>query len=84
MIATSMKAISKAYTTLRNIESEADLKKNKMTLADYHAAKEVFKQLTTPGNSTTTFISNVAAFFEKCNFNVVLDKGQYIIWTEGK
>ena len=78
----AMKAIKKAYTTLSAIESAADLKKHKLSLSDYSAAKNIFQELNAPGKQTTTFCSNVAAFYEKCNFLVVADKGHYIIWTE--
>lgn len=82
MIATSCKAISKAYTTLRNIETIEDLHKAKLSLSDYHAAMDIFNELSTPGSSAKTFISNVAAFYEKCGFNVVLRNINYVISTE--
>ena len=76
------KAINKAYTTLRNIENMEDLKKAKLSLSDYHAAMDIFNELSTPGSSAKTFISNVAAFYEKCGFNVVLRNINYVISTE--
>jgi hypothetical protein len=82
MLVKAMKSINKAYTILRNIESEADLKKAKLSLSDYYAAKDIFKELTTPGSSATTFYSNVAAFYERCDFLVVPKQGHFIIWTE--
>lgn len=82
MLVEAMRAITKAYTTLRSIESENDLKKHKLSLSDYSAARNIFQQLSTPGSSATTFIANVAAFYEKCNFLVVPENGHYIIWTE--
>lgn len=82
MIATSCKAISKAYTILRNIETIEDLHKAKLSLSDYHAARDIFNQLSTPGSTAKTYFSNVAAFYEKCNFLVVPENGYFIIWTE--
>lgn len=82
MIAKSCKAINKAYTTLRNIETEADLKKAKLSLSDYTAAKDIFQELTRPGSTAKTFYGNVAAFYEKCNFNVIEKNGYFVIWTE--
>lgn len=78
----AMKAIKKAYTTLSAIESAADLKKHKLSLSDYSATRNIFQELNAPGKQTTTLFSNVATFYEKCNFLVVADKGHYIIWTE--
>lgn len=82
MLAKSCKAISKAYTTLRNIENMEDLKKAKLSLSDYHAAQNIFHELSTPGSTAKTYFSNVAAFYEKCNFLVVPENGYFIIWTE--
>lgn len=82
MIAASCKAINKAYTTLRNIETIEDLHKVKLSLSDYHAARDIFKELSTPGSTAKTYFSNVAAFYEKCNFLVVPKNGYFIIWTE--
>lgn len=78
----SCKAINKAYITLRNIEYMEDLHKVKLSVSDYHIAKSIFNELTTPGSTTKTFFSNVAAFYEKCGFLVVPENGYFIIWTE--
>ena len=78
----SMRSITKAYTTLRNIENAEDLKKAKLSLSDYHAAMDIFNELSKPGSIAKTFISNVAAFYEKCGFNVVLKNINYVISTE--
>lgn len=78
----SMRSITKAYTTLRNIENMEDLKKAKLSLSDYHAAMDIFNELSKPGSSAKTFISNVAEFYKKCGFNVVLRNINYVISTE--
>lgn len=82
MIVNACKAINKAYTALKSIDSDLDLKHNNLSLSDYKEAIYIFRALTTPGNTAETYFSNVAAFFEKCDFLVVAEKGHYIIWTE--
>lgn len=82
MIVKACKAINKAYTKLKSIDSDIDLKKNDLTLSDYKESIYIFHELTKPGNTAETYFSNVAAFFEKCDFLVVAEKGHYIIWTE--
>ena len=76
------KAINKAFTTLRNIETMEDLKKAKLSLSDFQIAKDIFKELSTPGSTTKTFFGNVAAFYEKCDFLVIEKNGYFVIWTE--
>lgn len=78
----AMRSITKAYTTLRNIENMEDLKKAKLSLSDYHAAQNIFHELTTPGSCARTYFENVAAFYESCDFLVVPEKGHFLIWTE--
>lgn len=78
-IAESCRAFNKAYTILRNIDSMEDLKKHKLTLAEYRAVQEVLTELSTPGSSTKTFISGVADFFERCGFTVKLGTINYTI-----
>ena len=82
MIVKACKAINKAYTKLKGIESAEDLKKNKLSLSDYIAAKDIFQKLTKPGSTAKTYYSNVAAFYEKCDFLVVPENGYFTIWTE--
>ena len=78
----AMKAIRKAFNILNNIESIDDLKRHKLTVSDYHAAQNIFHELTTPGSCARTYFANVAAFYESCDFLVVLEKGYFLIWTE--
>lgn len=77
----AMRAITKAYTTLRDCEDMHDLKKLQLTLSDYEAAKDIFKELSTPGNKAETFITNVATFYKNCGFNVELTGVNYSIDT---
>lgn len=74
-------AINKAYTTLRNIEHIDDLNRQRLTLAEYEAAKATFAELTTPGATTDTFIKAVADFFKRCGFTVRDTATGYIIGT---
>lgn len=78
----AMRSIKKAFKSLNSIESIEDLKKAKLSLSDYHAAMDIFNELSKPGSSAKTFISNVAAFYKKCGFNVVLRNINYVISTE--
>ena len=75
------KAITKAYTTLRDCENMDDLKKLHLTLSDYEAAKDIFNELSTPGSSAKTFITSVADFYKSCGFNVKLTGVNYTIDT---
>lgn len=66
----AMRAITKAYTTLRDCTDMKDLKKLHFTLSDYNAAKYIFNDLNTPGSSTEIIIQAVADFYKNCGFNV--------------
>lgn len=66
----SVKAINKAYKTLVSIESAEDLKREKLTLSDYRAARDLFAELTTAGATATTFISAAADLFKRCGYIV--------------
>lgn len=71
-LTTAMRAIAAAYTKLNNCEDMNDLKKLKLTLAEYNAAKDVFQDLTTPHSKSLCFMSGVADFYKNCGFNVTL------------
>ena len=66
----AFKAITTAYTRLRDIESDKDLKKECLSLADYNAAKDIFSELSTPGNAAETFIKSIADFYSRAGFIV--------------
>lgn len=76
--AKQMKKISAIFNDYMSIESDKDLKKRKMQLVDYHAFKDVFMDIQRNGK-TTTFIENVARYFEKFGFSVMLDEVNYLI-----
>lgn len=76
--AKQMKKISTIFNDYMSIESDKDLKKRKMQLIDYNAFKDVFMDIQRNGK-TTTFIENVARYFEKFGFSVMLDEVNYLI-----
>lgn len=76
--AKQMKKISTIFNDYISIESDKDLKKRKMQLVDYNAFKDVFMDIQRNGK-TTTFIENVARYFEKFGFSVMLDEVNYLI-----
>lgn len=76
--AKQMKKISTIFNDYMSIESDKDLKKRKMQLVDYNAFKDVFMDIQRNGK-TTTFIENVARYFEKFGFSVMLDEVNYLI-----
>ena len=78
----AMKSIKKAYTRLNSIESLDDLKRAKLSLADYYNALNIYKDLKTPSSYGITYFENVALFYESCDFLVVPEKGHFLIWTE--
>lgn len=73
-LTTAMRAITAAYTKLNNCEDMNDLRKLKLTLAEYNAAKDVFQDLTKPHSKTLCFMQSVADFYKSCGFNVT-EKG---------
>lgn len=66
----SMHAITTAYTRLQAIDDDKALRREKLTLADYHSACATFKELTTPGAAALNFSQPVADFFARCGYNV--------------
>ena len=75
----SVNAISKAYNILHNeIENVDDLKRYKLTLAEYYISLNVMEFLRKPRESTITFSENVADFFYNCGFNISwLNDGEF-------
>lgn len=70
----AMHAITKAYDILfKEIENANDLRRYKLTLSDYYAARDVMKELTEPGSSSACFIQTVSEFFRSCGFEVKPD-----------
>ena len=67
-----IKLVTAAYTAIQDIETEKDLKKQKLTLAEYHAIAENLKAL---GNCkaddrTETIYKGIAEFFARYGFTV--------------
>jgi len=70
-----MKAITTAYSILfQEIENSEDLRKHKLTLADYHTACDIMQELRMPGSMACTICEHTARFFEKCGYTVT-EKG---------
>jgi len=77
--AQKIRIISRAYTDLRDIENDADLKKQELTLAEYHAAREVFNQVSRPDTKTETVLSGVAEYFKRHGYTVTAGTVNYTI-----
>ena len=77
----AMRAITKAFTTINEIESDADLKKQNLTLSDYNAARDLFPSLSTPGTTAHTIIKNVADLYSRAGFTVFESGNHYTITT---
>ena len=77
-----MNTFVKAYDKWRMIEDENDLKKNRLTLTEYHAVADILKALSGIDDSRyETFMAGVANWFEKNGFNVCIDSNNcnYVI-----
>ncbi len=77
----AMRAITKAFCTLDAISDENELKREKLTLSDYHAARDIFPALSTPGSTAKTFIKSVADFYSRAGFTVYESGINYTITT---
>lgn len=66
------KILSTLYHDYTAIDTEADLKKRKISLADYHAIPEIFGEVQRYG-TTKCFISSIAEYFKKHGFTIELE-----------
>lgn len=66
----AIKAITTAYTRLYEIDDAAALRREGLTLAEYHAAGAIFNDLNNPGSESLTLSAAVAAFFGRCGYTV--------------
>ena len=66
------KILSALYHDYPAIDTEADLKKRKILLADYRAIPEIFGEVQRHG-TTKCFISSIAEYFKKYGFIVELE-----------
>lgn len=72
----------KAYDKYRVIDDENDLKKNRLTLTEYHAVADILKALSGIDDSRCeTFMAGVANWFKANGFNVCIDSNNcnYVI-----
>ena len=74
------KAITTAYTKLKEIENAQDLKREGLTLYEYRAACDMMDELRKPGGVSFTFITSVAEFFKRCGYSVKLTNVNYKIF----
>ena len=73
--------IMKAYKALKGMETAQDLRRNRLTLSDFHAAWDTLKAAYIHGRWARTVISSVAAWFDRMAFSVSLGEtgvGYYI------
>lgn len=66
------KILSALYHDYTAIDTEADLRKRKISLADYRAIPEIFGEVQRHG-TTKCFISSIAEYFKKHGFTVELE-----------
>ena len=77
--AEAVRAINKAYKALVSIYSTEDLQREKLTLADYHAARDLFAELTTPGTEAHTLVKAAADLFRRSGYMVTETANGYKI-----
>lgn len=63
-----------AYSNYRDIEDMNDLKKNKLTLADYNAVYDILVSMSDCKTDGETIMTGVAEWFKRNDF-VVTNKG---------
>lgn len=75
-----IKKLTAIYNDYVSIETDKDLKKRKLTLAEYQAFPSVFKRYQDSGEART-FVTAIADYFKKYGFSVSMDENHvnYII-----
>lgn len=75
-----IKKLTAIYNDYVSIETDRDLKKRKLTLAEYQAFPSVFNDYQKNGE-TRTFVTAIADYFKKYGFSVSMDENNvnYII-----
>ena len=76
-----IKKLTAIYNDYMSIETDKDLKKRKLTLAEYQAFPSVFNDYQKNRGKTRTFIDGIANYFKKYGFSVSMDENNvnYII-----
>lgn len=74
-----MRIITTTYNKLHEVSDSSELKALNLTLTEYYVACDCMLNLGTPGNSTKTFLFNVAEFFKSNGFKIKLSEANYII-----
>jgi hypothetical protein len=67
-----IKLVTTAYTAIQEIETEKDLRKQKLTLTEYHAIAENLRAFGNckPDDRTETIYKGIAEFFTRYGFTV--------------
>lgn len=71
--ANKARIFTKAYHKYKEIESDKDLKKNHLTLAEYRSVEDILKEMADLQHDSKTFQTNVAEWFKRMDFVVELD-----------
>lgn len=77
----AIRAITTAFCTLDGISHENELKKHNLSLSDYNAARDIFRDLSTPGSTAKTLYKSVAEFYARAGFTVTESGISYTITT---
>ena len=75
-----IRKLTAIYNDYMSIETDRDLKKRKLTYAEYQGFPSVFKRYQENGE-THTFVTAIAEYFKKYGFSVSMDENNvnYII-----
>lgn len=75
--------IETARRHLTDIQTAADLRRERLSLSDYWAAMELMQELSTVGSEAQTFAKSAADFFGRFGFIVEMDGDgvNYIVST---
>lgn len=77
MTTTAENKFKKAYKAWQKIDTAADLKKNKLTLAEYHILTDILRELSKlNGKTAYTFSDGVANWLKKHGFTVNMDNNK--------
>ena len=77
--ADKMRIISATYHKLNDTDSIDDLRKLKLTLAEFDVCREIFPEISKIGGVAKTCLTGVADFFKNNGYSVELKNINYII-----
>lgn len=70
-----IKIFTTAYSRFMNIEDDKNLRREKLTLNEYHDVFDLLKEMSDMKTTAVTFQSGVANWFKRNGFSVTLDDG---------